>query len=43
MHLIFSAYPIYTMDESGAMNQTGQTHYYTPNTNSYSQVTNFLL
>ncbi|XP_025192518.1 DNA-binding protein RFX2-like [Melanaphis sacchari] len=36
------AYPIYTVGKSGAIYQTGQTHYYTPSTNSYSQVTNTL-
>lgn len=37
-NLIFRAYPVYTVGESGTMYQTGQTHYYTPSTNSYSQV-----
>jgi len=40
INLIFRAYPVYTVGESGTMYQTGQTHYYTPSTNSYSQVNN---
>lgn len=36
----FRAYPVYTVGESGTMYQTGQTQYYAPSTNSYSQVSN---
>ncbi|XP_027842200.1 DNA-binding protein RFX2-like isoform X5 [Aphis gossypii] len=36
------AYPVYTVGESGTMYQTGQTHYYTPSTNSYSQDVSYL-
>lgn len=43
MNIIYRAYPVYTVGESGTMYQTGQTHYYTPSTNSYSQVNHIII